>query len=80
MTNKKTSTSISSLASAILSNSNSSKISKQLAGSALAQSGSTKQTGAAMEKIASVVLKSDKFSGQTKKLAGTVLSQSIKNR
>ena len=80
MNTKKTSSSISSLASSILTDPNASKTAKQLAGSALAQAVNTKQTGSEMERLASTVMKSDKFSSQTKKLAGTVLSQSNKDR
>lgn len=80
MNSKNTSDKISSLASDILKNSNSSGIQKQLAGSALAQTNSNKQTGSNMETLASKVLKSSKYNGITKTLAGSVLSQSNKKR
>lgn len=80
MKDKQTSTNISSLASDILRNPNSSGIQKQLAGSALAQSNSYKQTGSNMETIASKVLNSSKYNDTTKTLAGSVLSQSNRNR
>lgn len=78
MNNKKTSKNVSSLASEILKNPNSSKVQKQLSGSALSQTNSNKQTGEKMEKIASKVLNSSKYSDDTKTLAGSVLSQSGK--
>ncbi len=80
MNKKKTSKNVSSLASNVLKNSNSSTIQKQLAGSALAQSDKNKQTGAKMEDVASKVLDSPKYSDVTKTLAGSVLSQSNKKR
>ena len=81
MNNKKQSSKeVSSLAARVLLNANSSEIAKELAGSVLAQSRTTKQTGAEMEDIASKVLKSDKYSDETKTLAGSVLSQSNKKR
>ena len=57
---KQTSKSVSSLASQILKNPSSSAIQKELAGSALSQSKSSKQTGAHLESKASNVLQSDK--------------------
>lgn len=80
MNSKQTSNNISSLASDILRNSNSSGIQKQLAGSALSQANSNKQTGPDMENIASKVLKSSKYNDTTKTLAGSVLTQSNKKR
>jgi len=80
MNTKQTSSSILSLASLTLTDPNASKTAKQLAGSALAQSGSDKQTGATMERLASTVLNSSKLNSLTKQLAGTVLSQSNKSR
>jgi hypothetical protein len=77
---KKTSKTIASMASSVLRNPNSSKISKKLAASALAQFNNSKQTGAGMENTASMVEKSDKYSAVTKSLAGSVLSQSNKKR
>lgn len=80
MNSKQTSKSVASLASATLTNANSSAIAKVLAASALAQSGSKKQTGAEMETIASTVMKSTKYSDDTKTLAASLLSQSDKAR
>lgn len=75
---KSTSNSISSLAAQVLNNPNSSKIQKQLAGSALSQSGTKNSTGSKMETTASNALTSNKYNSTTKKLAGSVLSQSNK--
>lgn len=80
MNRKQTNRSISSLASQILTASNSSAIQKQLAGSALAQSNTNKQTGKSMETAASNVLRSSKYSDTTKSLAASILSQSNKRR
>lgn len=80
MNKKQTGSNISSLASQILTNSNSSAIQKQLAGSALSQSNNNKQTGKAMETIASNVLQSSKYNETTKSLAASVLAQSNKKR
>ena len=77
---KQTSSKISTLASETLSNKNASHTAKQLAASALSQSGSFKQTGAAMESKASMVLQSGKYNIETKQLAASVLSQSNKVR
>lgn len=77
---KKTSKTVSSLASNILKDKNSSKIQKELAGSALSQSKPKNQTGSKMEDVASKVLKSDKYNDTTKTLAGSILSQSNKER
>ncbi|WP_171254885.1 hypothetical protein [Acinetobacter sp. TGL-Y2] len=77
---KKTSDSISSLASDVLRDSSSSTIQKQLAASALSQTNSDKQTGSQMETKASQVLQSDKYNDTTKSLAASVLSQSNKTR
>lgn len=80
-TNKKvTSERISSLASQILNDDNSSKTAKTLAGSALSQAEKGKQTGSKVEDLASKVLQSPKYSDKTKSLAGSVLSQSNKER
>ncbi|WP_367916278.1 hypothetical protein [Leadbetterella sp. DM7] len=77
---KTTSKSIASKASKILTNPSSSRIAKELAGSALSQAQRGHQTGAILEDKASKVLQSDKFSESTKALAGSVLSQSNKKR
>jgi hypothetical protein len=81
MTNtKKTSSQIASLAAKTLKDPNSSKIAKELAGSALSQSSTSNQTGSEMEEKASMVLNSNKFSDDTKSLAASILSQANKNR
>lgn len=80
MNKKKTSSDIASLASETLRNEQSSKIAKQLAGSALSQFSTNNQTGSEMETKASNVLKSNKYSDDTKTLAASVLSQSDKKR
>ena len=67
-----------SKASEILRDSNSSKIAKSLAASALAQSSTKKETGKEMETKASNVMKSDKYSDETKGLAASLVSQSNK--
>lgn len=77
---KQTSGAIASLAAGTLQDANASQIQRRLAGSALAQSGTSKQTGAEMETIASKVLSSDKYAHDTKTLAASVLSQSNKAR
>lgn len=80
MNKKQTGSTLSSLASQILTNSTSSAIQKQLAGSALSQSNTNKQTGKSMETIASNVLQSPKYNDTTKSLAASILSQSNKKR
>lgn len=77
---KQTSEGLASMAAKALSDPNSSKIQKELAGSALAQHSTGKETGAEMETKASNVLKSKKYSEETKGLAASVLSQSNKKR
>jgi len=77
---KQTSSKISSLASETLRDKNASQVAKQLAASALSQTGTSKQTGSVMEDIASKVLQSQKYNNETKSLAGAVLSQSVKER
>lgn len=78
--NKQTSEKVASLAAKTLLNTSSSKIAKELAGSALAQKSTNKQTGAILEDKASKVLSSDKYNANTKILAASVLSQSNKSR
>lgn len=80
MNKKVTSKHIGSLASKTLTDSNSSKIAKELAGSALSQMNKGNQTGSCMEDKASRVLQSNKYSEATKSLAGSILSQSNKKR
>lgn len=77
---KQTSNRVATLAAETLQDANASQIQRRLAGSALAQSGCSKQTGAEMESIASKVMKSDKYAPETKELAASVLSQSNKSR
>lgn len=74
--NKKTSSAIASNVAKTLKKPDASKIQKELAASALAQSNTNKQTGKKIETIASKALKSSKYSEETKSLAGSVLSQS----
>jgi len=73
---KKTSTSLASLAWKIMQDKNSSKIQRELAGSALSQFWSKKVSSEEMEAKAQKVLLSDKYSDETKSLAGSVFSQS----
>ncbi|MDM1679890.1 hypothetical protein HX069_12095 [Myroides odoratimimus] len=77
---KKTSAKIAKLAAKTLTNSNSSTIAKELAGSALSQVDKSKQTGSKLETKASKVLTSSKYNEDTKKLAASLLSQSDKER
>ncbi|EPL5335351.1 hypothetical protein LLI33_001639, partial [Acinetobacter baumannii] len=63
---KQTSNKVAKLASEVLRDPSSSAIQKKLAGSALAQTHSSKQTGNEMESEASRVLKSDKYNDMTK--------------
>ena len=82
MTNnsKQTSKGVASLAGKTLQSSGASQVQKQLAASALAQSGKGKQTGAAIEATASKALRSNSGSNVTQKLAGSVVSQSNRKR
>ena len=77
---KQTSGKVASLASQTLHDKNASHTAKQLAGAALAQSGTPKQTGKTMETLASSVMQSNKYNDDTKTLAASVLSQSNKQR
>ncbi len=77
---KRTSSKVASLAARTLQNSASSKIARELAGSALSQTGNRSQTGSIMEDKAARVLKSKKYNSDTKKLAGSVLAQANKKR
>lgn len=77
---KKSSQRVAALAASKLSDSNSSSISRRLAGSVLSQSRSNKETGSEMESVAASVLNSTKYSSDTKTLAASVLSQSNKQR
>jgi hypothetical protein len=79
MSNKKTtSDSVASAASKVLTNSNSSKTAKQLAGSALSQVNKGNETSKKMETLAGKILDNPKSNLTDKKLAGSVLSQSDK--
>ncbi|SFQ45276.1 hypothetical protein [Flavobacterium akiainvivens] len=80
MNNKKTSSSVASLASKTLTNPNASATAKSLAGSALSQVNKQNQTGSSMETKASKVLDSSKYNDDTKTLAASILSQSNKQR
>jgi len=75
---KQTSSSLASAAAKIMGDNSSSKIQHQLAGSALAQKGNSKETSERMEAVASKVIKSDKYNAATKSLAASVMSQSTK--
>lgn len=76
MNPKKSSSTVTKIAAAVLRNPNSSQISKSLAGSVLSQANSQNQTSSQMESVASKALHSDKYNSTTKTLAGSVLSQS----
>lgn len=80
MSKKNTSSSIASLASQVLRNSQSSDTAKQLAGSAFSQVNNGNETGKKLETLASKVLQNDNYNSVSKKLAGSILSQSDKNR
>lgn len=80
MNQKKTSKSVSSLASDVLKSNSASEIQKSLAGSALSQAQKKHQTSKELESKASDVLKSDKYNNVTKTLAASILSQSNKKR
>ncbi|MBP4141988.1 hypothetical protein J3S90_09250 [Flavobacterium sp. P4023] len=76
MNSKKSSQSVTKIASEVLRDPSSSQISKSLAGSVLSQANTQNQTSDQMERIASKALQSDKYNETTKTLAGSVLSQS----
>ena len=75
---KQTSSGLASMAAKIMADNSSSKIQRQLAGSALAQKGNSKETSERMEGLASMVMKSDKYNAATKSLAASVMSQATK--
>ncbi len=77
---KGTSAKVAKLAAETLFKSGSSRTARQLAGSALSQSRTSRQTGPEMEDLASKVMRSGRYSDDTKTLAGSVLSQSNKKR
>lgn len=72
---KVSSNDLSTLASDVLKNKNSSEIAKSLAGSVLAQAKTGKVSSEDLSRLASKVLKSEKYSETTKSLAGSVLAQ-----
>lgn len=80
MSGKSTSGKVGAVAGRTLSNPNASALQRSLAGSALAQAGTSKVTGKAMETKASTALKNPNASATTKQLAGSVTSQSTKKR
>lgn len=69
-----------STAGRTLNNANASQLQKSLAGSVLAQSGTSKVTGKAMEAKASGALRNPNSAATTKILAGSAVSQSDKKR
>ncbi len=73
---KSTGNKVSTLAGKTLGNSNASQVQKSLAGSALAQSGTTKTTSKNVEAKAANALKNGNSSATTRSLAGSVVSQS----
>jgi hypothetical protein len=75
---KSTGNKVTATAARTLRDPNASGIQKSLAGSALAQAGTSKVTSKAMETKASAALKSAQSSVMTKELAGSVTSQSRK--
>lgn len=79
MAGKSTGGKVASTAGRTLSNPNASQIQRSLAGSALAQAGTSKVTSKAMETRASAALQSQTSSATTKTLAASVVSQSKKN-
>ncbi len=80
MNTKRSSHTLSSLASEVLRDAKASKIEKELAGSVLSQASPHKETGAAMEKTASEVLRTGTSSDTARRLAAGVLSQSDRER
>ncbi|WP_343725883.1 hypothetical protein [Herbaspirillum huttiense] len=80
MTNKVTGAKVASTAGRTLGSTNSSVVQRSLAGSALAQTGTSKTTGKAMETTASNALNNPRSSSTTKTLAGSLISQSKKSR
>lgn len=70
-----TSRGVASKAGSALQNPNASATQKSLAGSALSQSGNSKQTSARVAEKASDALRDGRTNGVTKTLAGSVLTQ-----
>ncbi|WLI11674.1 MULTISPECIES: hypothetical protein [Pseudomonas] len=77
---KKSSPRVSSLASKVLRDKESSAIAKSLAASVISQAGSDKQSGAKMETKASQALQDKRLSKTTRTLAASVVSQSSNER
>jgi hypothetical protein len=73
--NEKTSPTIASKASGVLSNPGSSKAAKTVAASALSQAGTSKQTSAKVASKAAQALDDGRSSKTTKAIAGSVLTQ-----
>jgi hypothetical protein len=78
MNTKKSSPSVTKIASEVLRDPNSSQISRSLAGSVLSQANTNHQTSDQMESRASRALQNERSSDTTRTLAGSVLSQSKK--
>lgn len=78
MAGKSTGAKTATAASRALSNPNASKLQRSLAGSALAQAGTSKTTSKVMETKASAALSNPNSSATTKQLAGSVTAQSRK--
>lgn len=73
--NEKTSKAVASKAAKVLTSPNSNKTAKSLAGSALAQAGTSKKTSARVASTAAKVLDDNRSAKSTKSLAGSVLTQ-----
>lgn len=71
---------IASLAARTLTSASSSGLERSLAGSALAQRGTSSQTGPRMEERAGRALNNERSSATTRALAASVVSQSNKAR
>lgn len=79
MATKSTGSKVASTAGRTLGSAGASQIQKSLAGSALAQAGTSKVTSKTMETKASAALQNNRSSADTKALAGSLVSQSKKN-
>ena len=77
---KQTSPKVATLAGKTLGTPGASKLSKQLSGSALSQSGAGRQTGANVEAAASKALRSGTASKTNTTLGGSLVSQSNRKR
>lgn len=78
MTKEKSGPKVARTASKVLSNSGSSATAKSLAGSALAQAGTSKQSSAKTASTAGKALNDGRTSTSTRTLAGSVLTQKPK--